>query len=207
MDKIISLEPGTTYVFGKGYYDYSWWYGIVKSGGFFVTRFKKNAAISPISSQIIPASDKGVVLEDTIVEFTKSSRYNSNGNECFGTQLRRIVVHGEDKDTPLIQLILATNDFSRSAAAVAALYKRRWAIELFFNWLKQKLKIKKFIDRSKNAVKIQIYTALITYLLLKLCHQAKGVTCSLKLFMTQLRSTLFQRPNLEWGRLQGNLCL
>ena len=197
MGKVIPIEKGATYVFDKGYYDYNWWFEIENSGAHFVSRFKKNAAIQPISCMTIHPDERDVILEDSIVEFSPKSQRNRKGNDYVGTRLRRIVVHREDKSTPLI---LVSNDFTRSATEVADLYKRRWAIELFFKWLKQNLKIKKFLGRNENAVKVQIYTALITYLLLKIRHQTQGATCSLKMFMAELRSTLFQKPRIEWEK-------
>lgn len=83
-------------------------------------------------------------------------------NKYYGKTLRKIVVNREDKKTPLI---LVTNNFEVSAEEISETYKKHWAIELFFKWIKQNLKVKKFVGRSENAVKIQIFTALITYLL------------------------------------------
>jgi len=88
------------------------------------------------------------------------------------------------------------------AIEVAALYKRRWAIELWFKWIKQNLKIKSFLGRSENAVKIQILTALITYLLVYIYRQWSGSQKSLYLWFAELKSTLFQRPEIEYHRLK-----
>jgi putative transposase len=85
---------------------------------------------------------------------------------------------------------------------VADLYKRRWAIELWFKWIKQNLKIKSFLGRSENAVKIQILTALITYLLAYIYRQLSGSQKSLYLWFAELKSTLFQRPEIEYHRLK-----
>ena len=115
---------------------------------------------------------------------------------------------------------MATNDFERSAEDITNLYKKRWGIELLFKWLKQNLKIKKFLGRSENAVKIQIYTALISYLLAYNMKQREGGHGSMKLWLVALRSTLFQRSEIEshlakkrrgWQKefqhLQGNLAI
>ena len=117
-------------------------------------------------------------------------------------------------------MILATNDFERSAEEIAELYKKRWSIELFFKWLKQNLKIKKFLGRSENAVKIQIYTALISYLLAYSMKQREGNCGVIKHWFIALRSTLFQRDEIkshlakkrrdwqnEFQHLQGNLSI
>ena len=104
------------------------------------------------------------------------------------------MVHRPDKDKPLI---LATNDLERTAEEIAELYKMRWGIELFFKWLKQNLKIKRFLGRSDNAVRIQLLTALITYLLIDLYRRRHGIMTSLHLLVAELSVTLFQRPQVE----------
>ena len=94
-------------------------------------------------------------------------------------------------------LVLATNDLTSPARDIARRYKDRWQIELFFKWIKQHLKVKRFLGRSENAVKIQILTALITYLLLALYKHAHGFTGSLWTLLSVLRASLFQRPACE----------
>jgi putative transposase len=112
----------------------------------------------------------------------------------FGKTLRRITVARPDKDRPLI---LATNDLTRSALEIARQYKERWGIELFFKWVKQHLKIKHFLGRSENAVRIQVLTALISYLLVMLSHQKSGKKCSLWHYFCQVSALLFQRPVVD----------
>jgi putative transposase len=90
-----------------------------------------------------------------------------------------------------------TNNFELSAEAIADLYKKRWGIELFFKWIKQNLKIKQFLGRSENAVKTHIFTALISYLLLQLYQQKQGQDISLKMCLSVLRFSLFQRIETE----------
>lgn len=192
--KQVALEKGSIYVFDKGYYDYSWWYSIHQAGAKFVTRFKTNAGLNVLSHRAIPKKAKGIVLDDMIVEF-KCKRSGSTGpNDYYGTRLRRITIHRPDHKR---SLVLATNDMKSSAQTIAALYKQRWEIELFFKWIKQNLKIKRYLGRSENAVKIQIYAALITYLLASHYHRESGYLGTLKLFCVMLRECLFQRPALE----------
>ncbi len=133
------------------------------------------------------------ILEDSRVEFGQKVRDKRRKNDYLGTQLRRIVVDREDKDTPLI---LATNDFERCAQEIADIDKKRWAIKLFLKWIKQNLKLKKYLGRSKNSVKPQIYIALITYLLVKIYPQGRKTILTLKLCLVELKSTLFSRPDI-----------
>ncbi len=211
------LEEGATYVFDKGYYDYNWWHEIELNNVKFVTRFKKNAGVELIKTTKVSAENDAYILKDEEVRFKYKSPGKGRKNNYYGKSLRRITVYRPDKKHPLI---VATNDFKRSAEDIADLYKKRWGIELFFKWLKQNLKIKKFLGRSENAVKIQIYTALISYLLAYNMKQREGGHGSMKLWLVALRSTLFQRPEIEshlakkrrgWQKefqhLQGNLAI
>lgn len=194
MGREIALERHATYVFDKGYCDYNWWFRIHQSGAYFVTRLKKNAGVNCLESLPIPHDAQGIVLEDAMIAFKHKKPGGQRTNHYYGTPSRRITVHRPNHDTPLI---LITNDTTRSALEIAELYRDRWGIELFFKWLKQNLKIKKFLGRSENAVKIQIYTALITYLLVQAYHVRSGVSHSLKMCLIELRNGLFQRPTLE----------
>jgi len=192
--RTMPITAGATYVFDKGYCDYNWWYEIHQKKAYFISRFKKNAGIEIQASRTIPESDQELVLEDSVVQFKNLRPGGKRINHYYGTALRKIVVHRDDKPTPII---LVTNDFSRSAREIAQGYKKRWGIELFFKWLKQNLKIKQFLGRSENAVKIQIYTALIAYLLVYLYRKTQGISQSLKLCLVMLKNSLFQRPETE----------
>jgi len=196
--KRISLEKQATYVFDKGYCDYNWWYEIDQSKAKFVTRLKKNAGITIEKTRPIPCNAQGTILEDTTITFKHKHPGGHRINRYYGTPLRRIVVRRADKKSPLV---LVTNDFKRSALKIAGLYKQRWGIELFFKWIKQNLNIKQFLGRSEIAVKIQIYTALIAYLLLQNYRKRHGYTESMKLCLAMLKSSLFQRPNSEYQHL------
>ena len=188
------LESGATYVFDRGYYDYNWWYKINCMQSIFVTRLKKNANIRIDSYRDI-AVEEDHILEDAVIYFNNPRvKSRTEKNAYRDEPVRRVVVKREDKDTPLI---IVTNDFNRRASEIAALYKKRWDIELFFKWIKQNLKIKSFLGRSENAVKIQIYTALISYLLLQIYHKKNNVRTSLKLCLSALRVSLFQRVETE----------
>jgi putative transposase len=176
------IEAEATYVFDKGYCDYNWWHSLHTRGARFVTRFKRNAALTVQRERLIPRAAIGVILKDQVVRFTHRHQGGGRRNR-YESALRRIEVAREGK----APLVLATNDLKSSAATIAQLYKDRWQIELFFKWIKQHLNIKRFCGHSENAVRIQILIALIAYLLLVLYKQATG-------------ATLFQRPSLEAQR-------
>ena len=188
----LQIEPGALYVFDKGYCDYNWWQRIDAQGARFVTRFKRNAALTVVHERSVPPEAQASVLRDQLVRF--SSKYPGGGRRNrYEQPLRRLEIAREG-DTPLV---LATNDLDSPAAAIAQHYKDRWQVELFFKWIKQHLNIKRFLGDSENAVKIQILTALITYLLLVLHRQAHGLGASLWNLLAELRATLFQRPGVE----------
>lgn len=186
----IELEEGAKYVFDKGYCDYKWWHKIDQAGAFFVTRLKCNAAIKVLGRRQV----SGNILMDEVIQF-KNKHPGGGRKNTYTKSLRKIVVHREDHDDPLV---LVTNLMEVPADEVAALYKKRWAIELWFKWIKQNLKIKKFLGRSENAVKTQIFVALITYLLAYLYRQLSGAKEELYLWLAELKSTLFQRPKLDY---------
>jgi len=189
----IPIEPGAVYVFDKGYCDYNWWSRIDASRARFVTRFKRNAALTVEEECAIPAADAETILKDEIVCF--ANRHPRGGRRNRYTQpLRRITVARPEHDHPLI---LATNDLASPALVIAQRYKERWAIELFFKWIKQHLKITQFMGRTANSVHLQILTALIAYLLLALYRRAQRFTGSLWVLLAEVRATLFQRPGIE----------
>jgi hypothetical protein len=192
----LPLTAGQCYVFDKGYCDYAWWHAIDEAGSHFVTRFKHNAAVTVQQARAIAPEDASTILADEIVSFRH--RHNRAGHtNPYAAPLRRITVARPDQARPLV---LATNDLDSPAAMIAARYKARWGIELFFKWIKQHLRLGHFLGRSEGAVKIQILTALVAYLLVALAHRAAGSSVSLWLFLAELRAALFQRPATEAQR-------
>lgn len=189
----VPLQKGALYVFDKGYCDYNWWHRIDRAGAQFVTRFKRNAGLRVERECAIAADAAGVVLQDRIVRF-KYKRQGGHRINQYDQPLRCITLVRPDKATPLV---LATNDLTSDALAIAQRYKERWAIELFFKWIKQHLKIRKFFGRTENAVRIQLLTALISYLLVALHKQTHGLKPSLWECLCLVRATLFQRPDIE----------
>ena len=191
----VPLKSGALYVFDKGYCDYHWWHTISQAGALFVTRFKRNAGLKVIESRTIPADTAGIVLQDEIVQL-KHKRPGGRNNP-YVTSLRRVTIARPDKATPLV---LATNDLTSTALDIAQRYRERWDIELFFKWIKQHLKIKKFFGRSENAVRIQVLTALISYLLVALYKQRHAIKASLWDCLVRIQATLFQRLDTEASR-------
>lgn len=184
------IQAGMTYVFDKGYCDYNWWHQLQTKGAFFVTRLKKNANIKVLHKHST-AAEQSPVMTDEVILFGKKHLGGKRLNDYRETPARRVVVEREGHATPLI---LVTNDFQRSAEEIAGLYKDRWKIELFFKWIKQHLKLKRFYAFSENAVRLQIYSALISYLLLHLYHRRSAFTGSLFELTVRISHVLHERP-------------
>lgn len=197
LDYARSMQPrrGAIYVFDKAYCDYTWWWKMTQAGAQFVTRFKRNTRLQVKAERAIPQNAVGIILKDEQVYLSNKNPGGGRTNPYRGA-LRRIEVAREGKPS----LVLATNDLKSSALRIAERYKARWQIELFFKWIKQHLNIKHFLGRSLAAVRIQILTALIAYLLAVLYAQANGIKTSLWLFLSELRSSLFQRRDTELDR-------
>lgn len=181
------IEAGATYVFDKGYCDYTWWNHISNSQAKFVTRFKRNANLRIVKQRPRPKTVEKIILADEVVQFANKHPGGGRKNP-YRQPLRRITV-ARPGNTPLI---LSTNDLRSKAIVIAEHYKQRWGIELFFKWVKQHLQIKSFLGRSATAVCFQILAALITHLLLILYRDAVQSSQSLWILLTELRATLFQ---------------
>jgi hypothetical protein len=193
--RTIALQRGAIYVFDKGYCDYAWWSRIEAAGATFVTRLKKNAAVQVERARPLDARAQGV-LGDCEISFRHASNRGGHRNAYAAGTLRRVEVLRDNGE----HLVLVTNDLQSPAARIAALYKERWQIELFFKWIKQNLKIKSFLGESANAIRIQILTALITYLLVKIKNEATGAKLSLREEIDRLRTGLFLRLREEESR-------
>ena len=182
------FEPGDLLVFDRAYLDYAWLYRLHQGGVWFVTRLKTNSCYEVVQTQ----AASGPVLADQIIRLS-----SPHGQACYPELLRR--VHYRDPETGK-EYVFLTNRLDLSALEVAELYRRRWQIELFFKWIKQNLKVKAFYGSSKNAVLIQIWTALIAYLLLVWLKFKSTVGWGL-LELTRLAQTmLLERCNL-WAML------
>jgi hypothetical protein len=185
------IVPGAVYVDDKGYLDFGWWHAIDAAGAVFVTRLKTNTRRRDVRAR--PVQGDGI-LEDNDVKIGHAAPRGGARNLLFDTPLREILVQREGK--PPMRLV--TNDLTRPATEIAALYKERWQIELLFKWIKQNLKIKR-LGRSENAVKIQIYAALIAFLLLRMLRQtcASSHRSEPKALITRIKVALFSRLDLS----------
>lgn len=183
----VALEPGVFYAVDKGYCDYGWWSDIDAAGAYFVTRLKRNAALKEIESH--PVSGEGIVSDSTI-HLSNTHPGGHRRNPYAHRDLRRIEVKLYDSEETIT---LVTNAMHHRAEELAQMYKKRWQIETFFRWLKQKLKLKTFLGCSENAIRLQIYCALIAYLLVRLLHRRSGGQWTLSAFARRLQATLFER--------------
>jgi len=183
--KEMPIEARATYVFDLGYYDYGWWARLDEADCRIVTRLKSNTPFAVVEDrQVTPGSS---ILSDRTGYLPKrlaASRHNPMADLV--REIRVIIETGK-------VLRIFTNDLEASAQEIADLYKRRWAIELFFRWVKQTLKIGHFLGTSENAVRIQITVALIAFLLLRLAHNANRIVKSPLAFARLIRTNLMHR--------------
>ena len=186
----LDFAPGTIVVDDRGYTDYTLWGRWCSQHVYFVTRMKDNALYEAIGGKQIPHHRH--VLKDEQIELR-----GPKAIEKCPYPLRRIEV--EDPQTGEI-LVFVTNHINLGASTIADVYKDRWQIEIFFKALKQNLKIKTFIGTSPNAVKIQIWTALIAMLMLRFLQLRAKFSWSLSNLVALLRMNLFTHRDL-WAWL------
>ncbi len=189
MAQEMPIEPGATYVFDLGYYDYRWWAKLDDAGCRIVTRFKANTPFEPIKE--LPVPEGAGILCDRIGFLP--ARQAKNRRNPMQDAVREVRVMTETGK----ELRILSNDLDAPAKEIADLYKRRWAIELFFRWVKQTLKITRFIGISENAVRIQIAVALIAFLLLRLTQATQKAVQSPLAFARLVRANLMHRRPIE----------
>ncbi len=187
--KAMPIVSGATYVFDLGYYDYGWWARLLAADCRIVTRLKRNTKLTVSESR--PVAPGGPVLSDRIGTLPVRQACNRR-NPC-DTPMREIRVR---IDTGTVLRIL-TNDLAASAEAIAALYKRRWAIELFFRWIKQTLRITRFLGTSENAIRVQIAVALIAFLLLRMAQRLQSAVASPLTFARLVKVNLMHFRRLD----------
>jgi hypothetical protein len=183
------IAPGATYVFDLGYYDYAWWAELDAAGCRIVTRFRSSTPLQVVKELKVAAGSN--ILSDR-VGFLPSRQAKSRRNPVQDA-VREVRVTTETGK----ELRILSNDLDASAEEIAGLYRRRWAIELFFRWIKQILGITRFVGTSENAVRIQIAVALIAFLLLRLAQAAQKVVPSPVVFSRLVRANLMHRRSIN----------
>ncbi len=197
----VVFSKGTIILEDKGYWDFSVIKSRIKAENIFVTRIKDNTVYETIEELELPDSEDHHILKDELIHLTGTK---AKEVKLETDTLRRVVVYHEDRNATLE---IITNNLNWKASTIGALYKRRWDIETFFKLLKQNLNVKTFVGTSPNAVKSQIFVALITYLLLELLRRikAKGKT-AFSNFVEKIRICLCYYLTLDYviQRIQPN---
>ena len=187
MAESFPINPGSIVAMDRGYNDYRLFGQWTERQIHFVTRLKDNAAYEVLEKAVVPANRN--ILSDQLIQFTGDKARR----DC-PLPLRRVVVWDT---TGQREIELLTNLMEFGATTIAAIYKDRWEIELFFKALKQNLKVKSFVGTSENALRIQIWTALIAILLLKWMHHLSKAKWSLSNLASMLRLNLFTCRDLN----------
>ena len=187
--KKIPLSPGSIVTMDRGYNDYKLFASWTENQIYFVTRMKDNADYQVVEEKLIPIT--GNVLSDQMIRFTGFYAQKNCPHI-----LRRVVAWDSEKER---EIVLLTNHLKFGANTISAIYKDRWQIELFFKALKQNLKVKTFVGTTENALYIQIWTALISMLLIKYLQFKSKFAWSLSNLVAFLRWNLFTYRDLwEW---------
>ena len=183
----IRIEPQGIYLVDRGYVDFTWLWSIEETNAFFVTRLKTSIKWTRVISRPVEKS-LGVRSDQDILLFSQRTK------EKYPKRLRRITFRDEEQNRTLVFL---TNNFSLSSMTIAALYKARWQIELFFKWIKQNLMVKSFYGTSANAVKTKIWISMIVYLVLAIMKERFHLENNLSQLLHFLEMNLFERKSLE----------
>lgn len=182
----IDLPTGSIIAVDRGYNDYEWFNDLNNKGIFFVTRLKKNARFKVVARRTVNKKD-GLTSDQEI-------KLTSQKGGLYEGQLRRVGYICPETGKHYFFL---TNNMKLSAKTIAAIYKERWQIELFFKWIKQNLKIKSFVGTSKNAVLTQIWIAMCAYLLMAYLKFASRITMAVSEMVRLLQLNLFERRSLH----------
>ena len=183
---LLVAEPGAFYVMDRGYLDFERLYTMHQAGSFFVTRAKSNSKFRRLVSRVVDRST-GLICDQS-VELTVF--YSHQG---YPDRLRRI--RFKDPETAKT-LVFLTNNFALPALTIGALYNSRWQVELFFRWIKQHLRIKRFFGTSENAVKSQVWIAVAVYVLVAIIRKRLNLEFSLHSMLQILSVTPFEKVSL-----------
>jgi Domain of unknown function (DUF4372)/Transposase DDE domain len=186
-------EPGAIYVMDRGYVDFARLHALHQVGAFFVTRAKSNLDAHRVYSAPVDRT-AGVICDQTIALDGYLTRRD------YPEHLRRIRFRDAETGKTLVFL---TNQVTLPAPTVCALYKSRWRVELFFKWIKQHLRIKRFYGTSENAVKTQIWIAVSVYVLVAIVRKRLGLEASLYTLLQVLSVTIFEKMPIQSAFLAG----
>jgi hypothetical protein len=184
---LIAFEVGSFYVMDRGYIDFSRLYGMHLAQAFFVTRAKSNLQYRRVYSHPVDKAT-GLRCDQTIILTGQKSARD------YPVQLRRVKFYDVKHDKLLVFL---TNNFDLPALTIADLYRCRWQVELFFKWIKQHLRIKKFFGTSENALKTQVWIAIAVYVLVAIVKKQLKSDASLYTILQILSLTLFEKTPLN----------
>ena len=184
----ISYEPFACYIFDRGYWDLERLYRIELINSFFVIREKRNPKFEVVTGEDLLEGTDNVIRDQTVRFTTKGNKKN------YPAEIRRIVYYD-----PVLRrtFIYYTNNFYLKAEVIAFLYKNRWIVEIFFKWMKSHLRIKFFWGNNENAVRIQIYVAIITYCTVAIIERTLQLNRSTYEVMRILGSSLLAKDNLK----------
>jgi len=191
---VLVPEAGSIYVMDRGYLDFERLHALHQASAFFVTRAKSNMNARRVYSAATDRSS-GIICDQTI---TLNGHYTSRD---YPAHLRRIRFKDTDSGKTLVFL---TNNFVLPAATICALYKARWQVELFFKWIKQHLRIKKFYGTSENAVKSQIWIAVSVYVLVAIIKKRLNLDASLYTLLQIFSLTLFEKMPIQQAFAGGD---
>lgn len=186
LDKL-PVQEDAIYTMDRGYVDYARLYAIHKQGAFFVIRAKDNLKFKRLYSA--PKDKEAGIRADQVITLV-----TIKSKKGYPERLRRVSYIDKERNK---RLVFLTNNFDISAKTVADVYKQRWQVELFFKWIKQHLRFKRFYGTSENAVKSQIWIGLSMYLLVAIAKKRLDVPCSLYTFLQILEVNLFERKPIS----------
>jgi hypothetical protein len=180
MARTLHFEPDTILVIDRGYVDYQWWQRLTDAGVYFVTRFKKDIKYEVLEEREAPKT--GGIVSDQVIRLI-----GDRGSKC--SMRLRLITKRDQETGETIQFL--TNHLTFGPTTIARIYRERWQIEIFFKSLKQLLRVKTFVGTSSNALHVQIWTALISMLILKYLQMKSCFGWSLSNLVALLRQQLF----------------
>ena len=184
---ILTPEAGSFYIMDRGFTDFGRWYALHQAQAFFVIRGKSNLQFHRVYSRPVNKAT-GLRCDQTITLAAPKAKKD------YPQQLRRIKYHDTEDHKDLIFL---TNNFDLPALTIAQLYRCRWQVELFFKWIKQHLRIKRFYGTTENAVKTQIWIAITVYVLVAIVKKRLKIEATLYTILQVLSLTLFEKTQLD----------